>query len=164
MQNAKCKIECRKRGFALLIAVVISTIILTIGLTILNTALKEVVLASTVRNSLTSFYIADSGAECSLYWDNIRGNFEKKSAFAIDSPPSVIECNNITIEITPGHPFWLRNDAELNDPCAKIEFNTIPVGVAEEKVRLTSWGFNTCNVSSKRRVDRALEVKYSRFR
>ena len=70
-----------KRGFALLIAVILAAIILTIGLSIVSTALKEVVLAATVRSSLASFYIADGGSECALYWDNVRGNFEKESAF-----------------------------------------------------------------------------------
>src|SRR3989344_266011 len=155
-----------RKGFALLIAVVVSTIILTIGLSIVNTALKEIVLASTVRNSSTSFYIADSGAECALYWDNIRGNFEKKSAFRVGSPPSIIECQNIKINVIPNNPLqgvWLRDDAHLNLPCAEIEIKTTSVGPQEEKTFLTSWGFNTCEVANPRRVDRALEIKYSRF-
>src|SRR3989344_4837258 len=150
-----------RKGFALLIAVVVSTIILTIGLSIVNTALKEIVLASTVRNSMTSFYIADTGAECALYWDNIRGNFEKKSAFQIGSPPSIIECQNIKIPVTPANPLsgvWIRDDENLNQPCVEIEMRSTSVGPDEEKVFLTSWGFNTCDAGSKRRVDRALEV------
>src|SRR3989338_7920619 len=168
--KVKCKmlkVKSKKRGFALLIAVIVSTIILTIGLSIINTALKEIILASTVRNSLTSFYIADTGAGCALYWDNIRGNFEKVSGFTVGSPPSMIECQHVKIPVVPADALrgvWLRDDEHLSKPCAEIEFETTSVGTREEKVFLRSWGFNTCDVTNQRRVDRALEVKYSRFR
>lgn len=161
------KFKVQNRAFALLIAVIVSTIILTIGISIINTALKEVILASTVRNSLEGFYEADTGAECALYWDNIRGNFDKQSAFQVGSPPSIIECQGIKIPVTPSNPLtdvWLRDNGNLNQPCAELEMNSTSVSETEDKVHLRSWGFNTCDVSSSRRVDRALEVRYSRYK
>src|SRR3989338_4931734 len=88
-----------KSGFALLIAIVVATIVLTIGISIINTALKEVVLASTVRNSLSGFYAADSAIECALYWDNIRGRFGVPSAFVAGSSGD-IECGGVVVAVT----------------------------------------------------------------
>ena len=155
------------KGFALLIAVIIATIVLTIGISIINTALKEVILASTVRNSLTSFYIADSGVECALYWDNIRGNFQVDSVFAPGSPPTTIECAGVTIDNVQGGSdveFMLQDQEDPRAPCAKVLVSSVPVGPEEDNVVVRSEGSNTCEQNNSRRVERALEVKYSRFR
>ena len=152
------------KGFALLISVIISAIIMTIGITIVNSAIKEVILSSTVRNSLESFYMANSGVECALYWDNVRGNFEKESAFFHkDSSPGVIECRGIEATVNGPSDFWLIEE-DTNLACVNVDLEAIPVGPDELKFVVSSWGFNTCNEKNTRRVDRALEVKYSRFR
>ncbi|OHB18650.1 MAG: hypothetical protein A2749_01140 [Parcubacteria group bacterium RIFCSPHIGHO2_01_FULL_45_26] len=157
------------RGFALLIAIVVATIILTIGISIVNVALKEVILASTVRNSLASFYTADSGVECALYWDNIRGNFSKESVFDPKqggAGPSTIECGGILVgDIfrSPTVNFGLVSTSNADLPCGQVNVEVAPVGKGEDKVTLKSLGSNTCNTNNSRRVERALEVKYSRF-
>ncbi len=153
------------KGFALLIAVVVSTIILTIAISIVNTAIAEVILASTVRNSLTSFYLADTGAECALFWDNIRGSFTDRSAFEPGAPTRIIECSGIRTSVEGGSnvQFWIRNDAQLNAPCSQVTVESTPVDPSHDNVKINAWGFNTCDESSSKRVDRALEVKYGRF-
>jgi len=158
----------RQNGFALLIAIVISTVVLTIGVSIINIALREVILASTVRNSLSGFYIADSGVECALYWDNVRGNFSMQSVFASggdSSDASVIECNGnkVSISKAPIVEFRLVDLEDINKPCATISFQSNPSGPEKDKVILRSIGSNTCATSNPRRVERALEVKYNRF-
>jgi len=156
-----------RQGFALLIAVILATIILTTGLSIANTALKEIILAATVRSSLSSFYIADGGAECALYWDNIRGNFDKQSAFIEGSKQVQIECGGYVVRPNPTGSsvnFWLQDPDNLSLPCTNIDISTSPGDEDSEKVFLDSWGFNTCDINNSKRVDRAIEVKYSRFK
>ncbi len=172
MQNSKSKIWRRGNGFALLIAIIVSAIILTIGLSIVNTAIKEVILASTVRNSTESLYAADTGVECALYWDNIRGNFTKLSAFTQSPPgpsvpPNEIECMGVTVsDIVKGPKvsFWLRDVNRLNEPCVLVTVYASPANNDMMNMLIDSYGYNTCNESNQRRVDRALQVKYSRPR
>lgn len=190
MKTFKLKLRdlVRNRGFALLISVIISTIILTIGLSIINSAIKEVILASTIRHSIVALYAADSGIECGLYWDNIRGNSTKHSAFTPVVPPVfpivpyTIECMGITktYQVNPTPPPYkitldLKDDTKPNNVCTQLIVETSdspvpPVGgqkyqgpkTGVEHVLMQSWGYNNCNPASQRRVDRALEVKYSK--
>ena len=157
----------RKRGFALLMSVIIAGIILTISVSVVNNALKEVILAATARQSLISFYWADSGTECFLYWENIRGRWdatEQKSldsAFEDGSMFNNIECNDLTIpvekdELRGAYYFWMQDD--IKDECSYVD-KLLPI---EDGATTTvqSWGFNSCDPSNTRRVDRALEIKY----
>ncbi len=58
-----------QKGFALLFAVLTSSVLLAIGVSIFNLTVKELALSASGRESQFSFYAADTGAECALYWD-----------------------------------------------------------------------------------------------
>jgi Tfp pilus assembly protein PilX len=152
------------QGFALLIAIVVATIVLTIGISIINTALREVILASTVRNSLSGFYTADSAVECALYWDNVRGRFGTPSAFVAGSSGE-IECGGIIVSVTGGNNTgFALVDADLNRPCAEVTVVAVPNGPSEDRVTMRGAGSNTCDPRNSKKVERALRVTYSRFR
>jgi hypothetical protein len=57
------------KGFAMLFAVLVSSLLLAVGLSIFNITVKELTLSAAGRESQFSFYAADTGAECALYWD-----------------------------------------------------------------------------------------------
>jgi len=57
------------KGFALLFAVLVSTLVLAIGASVISIALKQIVLASSSRDSQFAFYAANTGIECAIYWD-----------------------------------------------------------------------------------------------
>ncbi len=59
----------KKKGFALLMAIMIGSLFLAIGATIYRIALVEIILSSTGRDSQFAFYAADTGLECALYWN-----------------------------------------------------------------------------------------------
>jgi Tfp pilus assembly protein PilX len=59
----------KKKGFAMLFAVLVSSVLLSIGVSIFNLTIKELVLSSAGRESQFAFYAADTGIECGLYWD-----------------------------------------------------------------------------------------------
>lgn len=71
------------RGFTLLLAALISAIVLSLGAAIFQIARKEVTLSSLGRDSQFAFYVADTAAECALYWDF------KFSYFSTTSPETV---------------------------------------------------------------------------
>ena len=56
-------------GFAMLFAVLVASILLAIGISIFSLTTKELILSAADRESQFSFYSADTGAECALYWD-----------------------------------------------------------------------------------------------
>ena len=79
------KFKNESRGFALLFSVLISSLLLTIGLSIFNIALKELAISTATRQSIHSFFAADSGREYMLYLDIKKGtapvSFDTNSAY-----------------------------------------------------------------------------------
>ncbi|MEY4747212.1 MAG: hypothetical protein RLZZ416_261 [Candidatus Parcubacteria bacterium] len=74
---AKKMHERSQRGFTLLLAALIASIVLSLGAAIFAIAKKEVILSSLGRDSQFAFYVADTAAECALYWDFRYGYFGK---------------------------------------------------------------------------------------
>lgn len=57
------------RGFTLLIAVILSSVVLAVGLALLDVSYKQLLLASSAKESQYAFYAADGALECALYYD-----------------------------------------------------------------------------------------------
>jgi hypothetical protein len=115
----------KQQGFALLFSVLVSSLLLTIGLSIFNIALKELAISTATERSVRAYYAADSGRECAMYWDKIRGEipgvFDEKNS-------GVISCGNFsgTINGTAGFNF----DASNGDNTTLIATNNSPIFVA----------------------------------
>ncbi len=162
-------------GFVALFAVLISSIVLTISFGLLNIALKEVILSSSGRESQFGFYAADAGTECALYWD-IKGLGGGLSAFptSTDStiPPSGIICNGQDIttvrtigintfnawsySVTPSAAtttFWLS--IVSGKSCSRVD-----VAKYGNSTKIDSYGYNTCNFSDPRVIERGIRVTY----
>lgn len=58
-----------KSGFALLFSVMLASFLITLGISIFSISLKEIQIATSVRDSQVSYYAADSARECALYAD-----------------------------------------------------------------------------------------------
>lgn len=56
------------KGYTLLFAVLTATLVLGVAIFILNVSMKQFELAVAARNSIYSFYAADSGIECAVNW------------------------------------------------------------------------------------------------
>lgn len=144
----------RRAGFAMLYAVLVASLLLSIGLAIFNLTIKELLLSSLGRDSQFAFYAADTGAECALYWD-----FEE-DAFA-SSTTSTINCAGIDIPNMGGGGYGVPS-------VFTIDFSPEPycttVSVTKFKnpsqTKIESRGYNTCDVSNPRRVERAIRVTY----
>src|SRR3989344_7656964 len=74
----------KKRGFALLIAVIFMSVMLSFGLALGSLSYKQQVLASSAIQSQYAFYAADAGLECALYADQQENRF----AYPPSAPPS----------------------------------------------------------------------------
>ena len=64
-----------KRGFAVLFSILLASFLITLGISIFSISLKEVQIATSVRDSQVAYYIADSARECALYNDVKVGAF-----------------------------------------------------------------------------------------
>lgn len=172
------------RGFSMLYAVLAIVVLLSLGSAMLEIAVREVVLSSYGRDSRLSFYAADSGIDCAIYWDLAASD---ASAFAT-STPGVVTCNTETIttgsQTVPTNPavssriggggdanptsiFYLDFNADSSHPlpyCVIVIVNksldTTNPSNPFIRTKIESRGYNTCDVNNPRRVERAIRVTY----
>lgn len=138
-------------GFALLMASLLSTLMLSIGTAVFNLSLKELILSSGGRESQFAFYAADTGTECALYWDL------KENSFATSST-SNINCNEQVIENVGGSLISTFTFNFSPDPyCATV---TVIKNSEMTQTTIESRGYNTCDISNPRRVERGIKVSY----
>jgi Tfp pilus assembly protein PilX len=144
------------KGIALLITIILTGTLLLVATSIMNTAVKQSYLSASGRESQYAFYAADSGAECALYWD-----VQNPSGFSAFTSQSTIECNkdqanssnHFTVGETGVSTFTMTF---LPDPyCAKVT-----VTKSGNTTKIESSGYNTCDSTNPRRVERAVRITY----
>lgn len=169
MNKARAK---KQKGISLFIAVLVASVATLFSFAISNIALREVILAQTGRDSQLSFYAANSGIECALFWDLKKGSFEPGKL------NDTIECNDQdrTVSMLSGDGgqtyifnLPINNAISLgdssNDSCFVFtmtkEINLDAGGEIESiDTTLVSRGYNTCNFDSPRVLERAIRVTY----
>ncbi|MFC1802075.1 hypothetical protein ACFLY7_01405 [Patescibacteria group bacterium] len=135
-------------------------------------------LASGGQESQIAFYVADSGLECVLYYD-VKLNDSR--AIATSSIAHTIDCNGMTSTVFDGDnnstspyvsdEFTLyfgeygvgepSDPDTYNEPCAKIILTKeIIIGSKKLHTKIQSRGYNTCNPTDKRRVERGIKAEY----
>lgn len=154
-----------QKGFTLFVAIVVMGTLLLVVAGIVSLATRQALTSASGRESQNAFYAADTGIECALYWDvqNPAGT----SAFATTSPPnpSTITCNSISIPNMGGHgdgsPTSVFSfDFLPDDPfCATVTVTKAYVSNVL-KTTIESKGYNTCDLSNPRRVERAVRATY----
>lgn len=151
-------IPARARGFILPFSVILSGVLLSMGLAVFNIVIKEIILSSSARDSQFAFYAADTGGECALYWDAKFGIFATSSQSApytgaascggVSIMPFTSVVGNATAATTT---FVFANE----NYCARVT-----VAKYGLNTKVESEGFNTCNTSDPRRVERAVRILY----
>ncbi|MBU0750479.1 pilus assembly PilX N-terminal domain-containing protein [Patescibacteria group bacterium] len=150
-------ISTQPRGFTLLIAVILSSVVLTIGLALLDMAYKQVILASTAKQSQKAFYAADSALECALYYD------QQKDAFNTNFDAlTQLSCDGQVISYAPSGSS--PKVTTYSVPCAGggtqasvRVYKNYPIAPT---TRIYANGYNSCNADDARRVERGLKVVY----
>jgi len=166
MKNKKQK----NRGITLLFAVLVSVLVLGVGASIVNLALKQIVLSVSARDSQFAFYASNTGIDCALYWENHKGT-DGKIVFATSTESDITgDLNSVTCAknvITNG---WETSDQSSTHAvtkfrltfdelpyCANIIINKSRSG-STNRVKISSYGYNTCEPDNSRRVERGLEI------
>ncbi len=152
-----------QKGITLLIAIVITGTLLLVALGIANVSRKESILIYAARMSQLAFYAADSGIECAIYWDV--KNPSGYSAFSTTTT-STIDCNQTPQNVTNPIPAVVGGNPSgvstfvmsfLPNPyCASVTVTKSPSGATT----IDSHGYNTCDTTDLRRVERAVKVTY----
>ena len=159
-----------QKGMTLFIAVVIMSILLFISFAVVNITLKGILFASSGRDSQYAFYAADAGLECAQYWDS------KFNSFATSTSGSPINCGSMSIyngQAIPGGATVMIGGGLYANATSTLYFdmnqgsNPMPycviVTVAKNTNGTTyikSKGYNTCDTSNLRRVERGVEMTY----
>ncbi|MGE5541073.1 MAG: hypothetical protein ACM3TU_02190 [Bacillota bacterium] len=161
------------RGVTLLIAVILSSVVLTVALALLDISYKQVILASSAKQSHIAFYSADSAMECALYWDQQKNAFSYTASSYVTSS-SGFSCadqngNEQTIVISP--PSYSGNASNVSGstrttifsiPCtgggnqAKVQVNKQSNGTTD----IFATGYSTCSLTDPRRIERGLKIHY----
>jgi len=171
-----------KKGFTLLFAVIVSTLVLAVGGSIINIALKQVILSGVGRESQYAFYAANTGIECALYWDIAGVGSGNAPAFATStgfSPAGNAACAGTTNiydeddakwDVTAGSNanvtesyFRLDNFSDVTGPvgyCADVRVFKEMIGNQVASTTIESRGYNTCDSTNPRRIERGLEMNY----
>ena len=151
-------------GFTLLYASLVSALLLSVGVAIFDITIKEVILSSIARDSAYAVYTADTGLECAFYWDFKNGG-ANVSAFATSSTSAytpTFSCNNQSI--TPSRLVTLTAATSTFSMTLSPQSYCVTVTVAKygtpTNTTITSHGYNTCNTSDPRRIERTLQATY----
>jgi hypothetical protein len=142
------------KGFVILFTVLVASIILAIALGVASVSYREVLLSATAKDAEFSFFSADTGAECALYWDI------QQSAFGTTLvTPS---CNGGSVDMTSlSSPYTFRF-ATSAAGCASVTVDKSD----PTNTKIESLGYNvSCNdlitaPTNPRIVERAIRVTY----
>jgi hypothetical protein len=143
----------KQEGFTLLIAIITTGTLLLVAAGIMSLAVRSSVIYSAARESQYAFYAADTGVECALYWD-----VQNPSGFTAfsTSTSSQITCNSQTMNAGGSQ----SSEFEFNfapDPyCAKV----VVTKPSDGSTTIESFGYNSCDSSNTKRVERAVKVTY----
>ena len=157
----------------LLLSVIITSIILAISFGVYELSVKEVILASFLKDSAQAFGAADRGIECALYWDRSTPQngmpytiFTTSTAYV--SPPNLIPnavCDNIQLG-QAAQTLWTATNATPTSGMTEFRLIFSDKTCAELSIlksgnsttTVVSNGYNTCDTSNPRRTQRTIEV------
>lgn len=181
---SKMKINNSQKGFAIFAAVIIAGLLATIAFSISSLSSKQVSLANLNRESGQAIFAANAGIECALFWDskyilNPGPPIQYGSAFSTTTATS-ITCNNTNIsggQATNGtttlsriggggnaNPtsvfgFSLNTVSQSSSACAVVTVRKYYSG-GNLTTHIYSYGYNTCDITNTRRVERGIEVRF----
>ncbi len=158
----KIRIE-EKRGFALLFTVVIVSAVAVITAGLSSAVYKQSILSSLARDSQSSFYQADTASDCALYVDLNEVSFTY-STFLEDHASVPWKCGGLNLLVTKTDelgsytllPTFEDEKDEEKVPCFRIYVTKSADGTS-----IKARGYNICDKTNKRTVEREIEIVYT---
>jgi hypothetical protein len=170
------------KGFTLLLSILVISMVLSVALGITSITLKELQLATIMRESESAFHAADKGIDCALFyhisydrnipallWSPFPTSTVQPSTYDYPQNYLTATCNGIQLvnfantgwTVSPTNAsaatttFRLLFGGSEDAPCAYVTIGNSNNGVDS---RIVSEGYNTCEVTSPRRTLRVIEV------
>ncbi len=142
------------RGFALLVSIILTSVLLSVGLALLDITYKQIQLASTAKQSEVAFYSADSALECALYWD------QQYNSFSYSSPAASVTCSGVSLSLTTSQSGGTRTSTFTTSCIANAQAQVTVYKQSAGGTSIYANGYNTCNTSDLRRVERGIKATY----
>lgn len=169
LETGGWKLEAgKKRGFALLIAVIFMSVMLSFGLALGSLGYKQQVLASSAIQSQYAFYVADSALECALYADQQQNLFALPASDPHSAP--AITCDGSgaisAAEISWSSSQWIitnRISMDSNKRCADITVYKPAQGTGTTLLYAQGYDVSCATVatpSGARFISRGLYIRY----
>jgi len=144
-----------QKGFTLLIAVVFSAVVLSLGTALLDIAYKQILLASSAKQSEVAFYNADAALECALYYD------QQQNAFNPANPSSSVTCDTRTSNFVPNIAGGVNtSNFDLSCAAGGTSAHVTVIKAISGNTSIYTTGYSNCNTSDTRRVERGLKAAY----
>jgi hypothetical protein len=143
-----------KKGFTLLLSIVTTSMLLLISFVIVNIALKQMILASSSRESQYAYYNAESGVECAMYWDFKNGPL---SAFDRTTSTNVASCFGSALGVTGG---VASTTFTLNFPKGCVEVMVGKTPAPNTITYINAKGYNNCVAGTARKFERGIVIRY----
>ncbi len=170
MKHLRTQLEDEKQGgYILLLTVLIVSIILAISFSIYALSIKEVILASFLRESEKAFTAADRAVECTIYWDrSFPQNGLPYTAFATSTtwvdPVNVntVVCDTTSLPLIPWDNTTGRTATRgiTTFTMQYVDGTCADVTVIKENggTNITTNGYNNCTPGAARRTQRTILV------
>jgi hypothetical protein len=165
------------KGFTLLFASIIVAIVLSVALAISSLTLGQLVLSSAGKDSQFAFYNADTAVECASYYE--RNSSDSNVTFAKNASQTSksITCGGITATVgskatvgaTTTTLYYFNISGAPGSSCTpsnpltfKLEVDKSPapeVSDTASNVLIRGYGYNNCDTSNPKRVERGLYAR-----
>lgn len=130
----------RERGVILLIAILLASITLVVGLGVYHRTYKEILFSAFWKQAQIAFASADGALECALYFE--LHPVEPPICFGVPIS-SWVPGSSGTFNINTG------------SVCARVDITHNGIDT-----NIKAYGYNSCDTTNLRRVERGLEVTY----
>jgi hypothetical protein len=169
----KLKHNTSEQGYILLMSVLIVSVILSISFGIYALSIKDVILASYLKDSAKAFGAADKGVECALYWDRSTPQNGRAYTIFTTSTQYVVQvtggsvlppiCDSVQLDTLPS---WSAVNTPANTGTTNFSLSFPDNTCADVMVfkesngttTLISNGYNTCTPNA-RRTQRTIQVQ-----
>ncbi len=146
-------------GYAILFTVAVVAVISLITMGLSNAAYKQMVLSSVARDSTKAFYEADIASECALFADNIE-------YYNTNPSGSIFTCAEHDLIYTKEEPSidtkiykFMPDNPILSEKCFNSSIQKKET-IDSINTVIETRGYNICNTSHIRTVERAIRVTY----
>jgi hypothetical protein len=159
----------KKGGYAILFTVIVISAISVIAAGLSSSAYKQLILSSLARDSQLAFYQSDMATDCALYADWRVSSEVTPDPFKTDGGSWSCGKRDLTIyyevradgdyfySLSPSEPTLNSSKGCFYIDVAKTHIPELP---GEFYTKIKARGYNLCDLTSPRTVEREIEINY----